>query len=148
MAQSKKVRGQGKVLEFKNRRATFDVAVEKTFEAGLILTGDEIKSIRSMRAQLNGAYVKMLGAKMVIVGMHLSEAGAPERSRPLLLHAKEIEEIEKAITQAGKTAVPLRLYLKRGWAKLEVGLGAGRKAHDKRNLIKERDLDRIERKGE
>lgn len=125
-----------------NRRAGFDVAIEQSFEAGLLLTGDEIKSIRAHRAQLNGAYIKFLAGRPILVGMHLSAAKDPERIRPLLLNESEILEIDALLQTKGKAAVPLRLYLKGGWAKVQVGIGSGRKTRDKRSLLRERDIAR------
>jgi SsrA-binding protein len=125
-----------------NRKASFDVQIEQTYEAGLSLTGDEIKSIRAKRAQLSGSYVKFLSGKPVVIGLHLSLAKEPERVRNMLLHKKEISEIDQLLSAKGKVAVPLDLYLKGGWAKISVGVGVGRKRFDKRELIKRRDLDR------
>ncbi len=138
-----------------NRRARFDVAVEETFEAGLVLSGDEIKSIRAKRVQLTGAYVKLMSGgrnpaalpQPVVVGMHLSAAKEPERSRPLLLNAKELRALQELVSAKGKTAVPLAVILRRGWAKLQVGVGTGRKKRDKRELLKERDIERDEARG-
>jgi SsrA-binding protein len=133
-----------------NRRARFDLAVEETLEAGLVLTGDEIKSIRADRVQLTGAYVKLLKGKKklprpVLVGMHLSLAKDPERTRDVLLKARELESLVEALNQKGKTAVPLNVHFKRGWAKLLLGVGKGRKKYDKRELLKQRDLERQQR---
>lgn len=131
-----------------NRKARFDVQVERTFEAGLQLTGDEIKSVRAGRLQLNGGYVRIMGGgkgalpRLVLVGSHLSAAHEPERTRTLLLHAAEIRDIQEMVENRGWTAVPLDLHLKRGWAKLLVGVGRGRKQHDKRQLLRERDIAR------
>lgn len=129
-----------------NRRARFEVAIEETLEAGLALTSDEIKSIRADRVQLTGGYVKLLGAadlpEPVVVGLHLSAAVQPERTRKLLLHAREIRHLQEELNTKGKTAVPLRIYFKRGWAKVEIGIGRGRKQHDKRRLLRERDIAR------
>lgn len=135
-----------------NRRASFDVAVEQTFEAGLQLTGDEIKSIRHNHAQLNGAYIKFLSGRPILIGMHLSEAAEPERTRQLLLNEKEILEIDALLQAKGKAAVPLSLYFKGRWAKVNIGVGSGRKARDKRSLLRERDIARdmegeIKRRG-
>lgn len=133
-----------------NRRARFDIAVEETVEAGIVLTGDEIKSIRASRIQMTGAYVKLMrggkvsGAlpKAVVVGMHLSAAKEPERVRPLLLHAKEIRWLDEVVSAQGKTAVPLEVHFKQGWAKVTIGVGKGRKKYDKRQLLKERAVQR------
>ncbi len=135
-----------------NRKARFDIAVESTFEAGIVLTGDEIKSIRADRVQLTGAYVRLMHGpartglpKAVLIGAHLSLAADPDRVRPLLLKAKEIREIANDIETKGKTAVPLSIHYKRGWAKVLIGVGKGRKAYDKRQLLKDRDVDRQQR---
>lgn len=141
-----------------NRRARFDIAVEETLEAGIALTGDEIKSIRAKRAQLTGGYVKLLQGsnpqalpKAVVVGLHLGLAAEPERVRPLLLHSREVRFLQEQLSAKGKTAVPLDLHMKRGWAKLLVGIGVGRKKADKRNLLRERavlrDLEQSAKQG-
>lgn len=142
---------RGKAAE--NRKALFDVAIEEELEAGIVLTSDEIKSIREGRVQLTGAYVKVMQGggnrvpRVVIVGSHLSAAKDPDRSRPLLLHAAEVRHLADMLSRQGKTAVPLRIILKRGWAKVVIGIGTGRKKRDKRQLIKERDLDREARRS-
>lgn len=133
-----------------NRRASFDVAIEEQLEAGIVLTSDEIKAIRANRAVLTGAYVKLLrgknGApKPVVVGMNLGTAIEPLRTRPLLLHQAEIKHLDDLLSIKGQTAIPMSLTMKRGWAKLTVGIGAGRKHFDKRQLLRERDLEREQR---
>ena len=141
-----------------NKRARFDVAVEDSMEAGLVLTGDEIKSIRAGRAEISGAYIKLLYGgrnsnlgqrgesavlpEVVLVGAHFQLAAVPDRSRKLLLHKKQITEIAEQLNEKGSTVVPLKLLLKHGYAKLEIGVGKGRKKYDKRELLKQRDLDR------
>ena len=125
-----------------NRKAGFDVQVEDTYEAGLALTGDEIKSIRAKRANLSGSYVKFLSGRPVLIGLHLAQAQDPERVRYLLLNAKEVREIRERLDTKGRAAVPLRLYIKKGWAKLLIGVGTGRRQYDKRELLRSRDLDR------
>jgi len=126
----------------RNRKAGFDVAIQDTWEAGLMLTGDEIKSIRAGRVQLIGGYVRILNEGPVVLGIHLSLAKNPDRVRKLLLSKKEIEKLDSALRVKGKIAVPLDIHYKHGWAKLTIGIGVGRKAHDKRELLKKRDLDR------
>lgn len=125
-----------------NKKASFEVAVEETFEAGLVLTGDEIKSIRANRVQLTGSYIKFLQNSPYVVGLHLALAQAPDRSRKLLLHEKEITTVRELLQAKGKTAVPLNIYIHRGWAKLTFGVGSGRKTYQKRELLKRRDEDR------
>lgn len=137
-----------------NRKARFDVAVEEYLEAGIVLTGDEIKSIRADRIQLTGAYVKLMSGGRehnhlpipVLIGMHLSAAKDPERSRPLLLHAKEVRYLQEQLATKGKTAVPLSVFLRKGWAKVKIGIGSGRKRHDKRQLLRERAVLRDHQK--
>ena len=130
-----------------NRKANFDIAVERTLEAGLVLTGDEIKSIRAERAQLTGGFIRFLGGRPYVIAMHLSLAKEPERSRPLLLKKGELSELRQDLQQKGRVAVPLDLYIKRGWAKLSIGVGTGRKRYDKRELLKKRDLERDARQA-
>ena len=130
-----------------NRKATFNVAVADTYEAGIQLTGDEIKSIRQGRLQLNGAYVRLLKSRqevpeVVLVGMNLSGAAEPERTRKLLLNKREIEELRELLDSKGRVVTPLDIHFVRGWAKLKIGVGTGRKNYDKRQLLKERDIDR------
>ena len=132
----------GVVSVARNRKAGFDVAIQDTWEAGLMLTGDEIKSIRAGRVQLIGGYVRILNEGPVVLGIHLSLAKNPDRVRKLLLSKKEIEKLDSALRVKGKIAVPLDIHYKHGWAKLTIGIGVGRKAHDKRELLKKRDLDR------
>lgn len=137
----------GKRVQRENRRARFDVAVEETLEAGLVLTGDEIKSIRQDRVQLTGAFVRLVAdrgelPRPVVVGLHLSAAKEPERTKALLLHEKEVLHLQELVSAKGKTAVPLKVYLRRGWAKLEIGIGSGRKRHDKRRLLRDRAIER------
>jgi SsrA-binding protein len=132
-----------------NRKASFDISIQQSYEAGIVLTGEEIKGIRAKRMHITGAYVKFLSGRgknksdpeAYLVGMHISQASEPERSRKLLLHAKEIGEIHKALSTKGNVAVPLKIYFKHGWAKVSVGVGVGRKSRDKRNLLKQRDAE-------
>ena len=128
-----------------NRKAHFDVEVEQRFKAGLILTGDEIKSIRAGRMQLTGSYIRFLQKGPAVVGLHLSLAKEPERSRFLLLHAEEVKRLQELLQVKGKVAVPLEIFIEKGWAKLTIGVGVGRKKYDKRELLKKRDLERQER---
>ena len=130
-----------------NRKATFDTSIDHTLVAGLVLTGDEIKSIRAGRVQLTGGYVKLLSGEPYVVGMHLSLAAVPDRSRKLLLKASEIAQLAKELQTKGRVAVPVKVFLQHGWAKLSVGVGSGRKRYDKRELLKKRDIDR-EQRGE
>ena len=141
MTQDKKV----KKVRAENRKANFDVAVEERIEAGLVLSGDEIKSIRADRIQLTGSFIRLVNGQVKVVGMHLSLAAEPERTRSILLHASEIETLRKALQIKGKVAVPLDVHFHKGWAKLTIGIGSGRKNRDKRQLLKERDQEREQR---
>ena len=132
-----------------NRRARHDYAIEQTIEAGLVLTGTEIKSIRAGRANLAEAYARIERGEAWLIGAHIApyEQGnrnnhEPTRTRKLLLHRDQIAELTGLQAAKGLTIVPLRLYIRRGRAKLELGLAKGRKKHDKRELEKSRDWQR------
>lgn len=126
-----------------NRRARFDYEILDTLEAGLILTGPEIKAVRSGQVQLVGSYVKMIGDEIFWIGGHISVIqGDPQRTRKLLLNRHEIDELAGKLLEKRLTAVPLSLYLSKGRAKLELGLGRHRKKKDKREVIKKREIER------
>ena len=128
-----------------NRRAFHDFAFEDRYEAGLALTGSEVKSLREGRANLKDSYARFFGEELFLVGAHVSPYAPasqfghePERHRKLLLHRREIDKLRGKIQERGLTLVPLRLYWVKGRAKVELGLGRGKKLHDKREAIKER----------
>jgi SsrA-binding protein len=132
-----------------NRRARHEYNVEETVEAGLVLTGTEIKSIRAGRANLAEAYARIERGEAWLIGAHIApyeQASRfnhePTRTRKLLLHRDQIAELAGKTQTRGYTLVPLRLYLRDGLAKVELGLARGRKAHDKRRVIAERDARR------
>jgi SsrA-binding protein len=132
-----------------NRRARYDYAVEQTLEAGIVLTGTEIKSIRAGRVNLGDAYARIEHGEAILVGAHIApyEQGnrynhEPLRTRKLLLHRDQIAELAGLSQAKGLTIVPLRLYLRKGLAKLELGVARGKKTHDKRRTIAERDARR------
>jgi len=132
-----------------NRKATHDYHILRTVEAGLSLLGSEIKSIRNGHVSIREAYVRPQNGELWLVGAHVAHYAPasranhdPTRSRRLLLHRKEIRELEREVQSAGNTLVPLRLYLKDGKAKLEIALARGKKAYDKRAAIAERDAER------
>lgn len=132
-----------------NKKARFEYFILETFEAGLVLKGTEIKSIRSGQISLQEAYVRTDGKEIWLVGAHVApyeHASAfqhdPKRDRKLLLHKKEIRKLFDEIRIKGMTIVPMRVYLKGGKAKLEIGLAKGKKQYDKRESIKERDIER------
>jgi SsrA-binding protein len=132
-----------------NRRARHDYAIEETLEAGIVLTGTEIKSVREHRVNIAEAYVRMELGEAWLVGAHIAEFAqgnrnnhAPTRTRKLLLHRDQITELLGLQSAKGLTIVPLKMYLTRGVAKLEIGVARGKKAHDKRRSIAERDMRR------
>jgi SsrA-binding protein len=132
-----------------NRKARHEFSIEDTLEAGLVLTGTEVKSLRQGRANLQDAYCTIDKGQMVMLNCHISpyEQGnifnhEPMRPRPLLLHRKELERWGKAVAQKGYTIIPLKLYFKNGFAKVEIGLARGKKLYDKREDIAERDTKR------
>jgi SsrA-binding protein len=132
-----------------NRRARHDYAVEDTLEAGIVLTGTEIKSVRAHRVNIAEAYVRIDHGEAWLVGAHIAEYAqgnrnnhVPNRTRKLLLHRDQISELLGLQSAKGLTLVPLKMYIHRGNAKLEVGVARGKKAHDKRRTIAERDMRR------
>ena len=133
-----------------NRRAKFDYQLEKTFEAGVVLEGWEVKSIRANQAQLSDSYVLVRDGEAWLLGSQISPLSSasthvspdPQRTRKLLLNAKEIAEIFRATQAKGSTCVAMALYWKGPRVKCEVALGKGKKQHDKRSTEKERDWQR------
>lgn len=133
-----------------NRRALHDYEILDRIDAGIALTGSEIKSVRAGRVSLQEAYARPDKGEVWLVGAHIAEYGPasynghePRRSRRLLLHRAQIREIEREVEAKGLTLVPLKLYLnKRGLAKLELAIGRGRRQYDKRTAIAKRDADR------
>ena len=127
-----------------NRQAYFNYFISDKFEAGLVLSGSEVKSIREGRVNLKDAYVRIFNGEAHVVGMHISpyshiersDSFDPTKSRKLLLHKQEIEKLTGLISKKGFTCIPLSIYFKRGIAKLEIGIGKGKKEHDKRDSIK------------
>jgi len=141
-----------------NRRARHDYFIEESIEAGLVLTGSEVKSLRAGKANLKDSYARIDRGEAWLANAHISEYGPasqfghePTRKRKLLLHGKEIDRLAGKTKERGLTLVPLRLYFKNGRAKVELGLGRGKKQYDKRESIKEREsgreMDRAMRRG-
>ena len=139
----------GKLIA-ENRRARFDYFLEQTFEAGLALTGSEVKSLRNGRANIAESYAAVEGDQIMLVNADIppyAQANRfnhePRRPRKLLLHRKEIDRLIGAVQREGRTIVPTKLYWNdRGMAKLEIALAKGKKAHDKRETAAERDWQR------
>ena len=133
-----------------NKKARHFYEILGTMEAGIALTGSEVKSLRAGKVNFKDSYVKFTGNfEAFVSGLHISpyeNAGyaqhEPERDRKLLLHEHEIRAWKAKVEQKGLTVVPLKLYLKRGRVKLEIGLARGKNVHDRRDTLKERDLDR------
>ncbi|RMG90461.1 MAG: SsrA-binding protein SmpB [Zetaproteobacteria bacterium] len=134
-----------------NRRARHEYHILETYEAGIMLTGPEVKSVRAGQVNLAEAHCIVRGEQIWLIGCHISpykpaamhNPKDPARSRQLLLHKAEIRRLIGKLKEKGLTLVPLRLYFnERGYAKLEIGLARGKKLHDKRQALKERDVRR------
>ena len=133
-----------------NRKAFHDYFIEERLEAGLVLAGWEVKSIRAGRANLKEAYVVVKGGELMLIGAHMSPLATasthvhadPTRTRKLLMHREEINRLIGKVERAGYTLTPLDLHYKDGRIKLEIGLAKGKKQHDKRATIKEREWAR------
>ena len=131
-----------------NKKARHDYFIEQTFEAGIVLTGTEVKSIRQGKVNFKDSYAGIKDGEIFVYGMHISpyEKGNifnvdAERDRKLLMHKREINKLAGLIQQKGLTIVPLRLYFKNGKVKLEIGVARGKKLFDKRSDIAERDAN-------
>lgn len=136
-------------LVAQNKRARFDYDIQETFEAGIVLAGTEVKSLRQGRANLSDAYASVQDGEVWLLGVHIPEYTqgtwtnhAPRRDRKLLLHRREIDRLVGTLKEGGKALVPLSLYFTGGRAKVELGLGRGRKTHDKRQVLAERDAQK------
>lgn len=136
-----------------NRRARHDYEIEETIEAGLVLTGSEVKSLRAGKGQLKDSYARVKNGEVWLLQAHISEYAPaarfghdPTRPRKLLLHKREIARLGGKVREKGLTLIPLRIYFKHGRAKVELGLARGKKLYDKRAATRERDAQReIER---
>jgi len=132
-----------------NRRAWHDYEILARFEAGIVLTGSEIKSVREHKVQLQGSYARIKDGEVWLIGAHIAPyrnagyaAHDPTRDRKLLLHKQEIRRIARMVEEKGLTLVPLSMYFKRGKAKVELGVGRGLKRYDKREALKQHDQQR------
>ncbi|MFN5931301.1 MAG: SsrA-binding protein SmpB [Sphingobacteriales bacterium] len=142
-------------MEIKNRSAFFEYQIDDKIDAGMVLTGTEVKSLRAGKASFNDSYCLFQGDELYIRSLHISEYTQgtynnhnPVRERKLLLNKKELRKWQAKIKEKGYTIIPLRIYFSEsGKAKIQIGLARGKKLHDKRESIKERDakreLDRI-----
>src|SRR6476646_7195970 len=142
-----KEHGQKRIAQ--NKKARHDYHIEDTFEAGLVLMGTEVKSLRAGRATLGDGFVDIDGGEAWLHGVHIPEYSqgtwtnhSARRKRKLLLHKGEIDKLERKIAEKGFTIVPLSLYFKDGRAKVEIGLAKGKKEYDKRHSLAERQANR------
>lgn len=132
-----------------NKKAHYDYEITETFEAGIVLTGTEIKSVRQARINIRDGFARVRNGEVWLSNVHISPFDEgniwnvdPTRSRKLLLHKKQIVKIEAEISQAGMSFVPLRVYIKDGFAKVLMGLAKGKKNYDKRETIKRKEQNR------
>ncbi|MET7748991.1 SsrA-binding protein SmpB [Micromonospora sp. NPDC005367] len=132
-----------------NKKARHDYTILKTYEAGIVLAGTEVKSLREGRASLVDAFAQERDGEIMLYGLHIAEYGfgswtnhQPRRTRKLLLHRVEIERILARTREGGFTLVPLSMYFENGWAKVELALARGRRSYDKRQALAERDANR------
>lgn len=141
---------QQPTVDIKNRRASFEYSFIEKYIAGIQLTGTEIKSIRANQANISDAYCVFINDELYVKHMHIAEYEKgtynnhePKRDRKLLLQAKELKKLKSKVQDVGVTIIPVRLFInEKGFAKLEIALAKGKKLHDKRDSIKERDIDR------
>lgn len=140
---------QGRKLIASNKKARYEYAIEDTFEAGMMLTGTEVKSLRAGRASLIDGYAAIKDGEVWLHGVHIAEYTEgtwnnhePRRPRKLLLHGHEIDKLIQKTKEKGFTIVPLSLYFKDGKAKVEIGVARGKKIHDKRQALAERQATR------
>jgi SsrA-binding protein len=133
-----------------NKKAYHDYHIDETIEAGLVLEGNEVKSLREGKANIRDSYARIIGEEIFLVSAHISpytkadsfRESEPRRTRKLLLHKKEIKRLTGKTREKGITLVPTKMYFKNGRAKIELGLAKGKKLYDKRETIKKKDLDR------
>ena len=132
-----------------NKRARRDYAIDETYEAGMVLVGTEVKACIQGKAHLKDSYARIKDGEIFLVGSHISPYSHgnqfnhdPDRTRKLLMHRREIRKLYGKTRERGFTLVPVRMYFKDGKAKVEVGLGKGKKLYDKREALKRRDMER------
>ena len=132
-----------------NRRARFDYEILDTLEAGIVLLGTEIKAVREGRGNISGSFARQENGEMWLFNAHIAQYSAggihthdPARPRKLLLHKQQLARLAKQVDERGLTIVPLRLYIRRHRAKLEIGVARGRRRHDKRRAIIDRERER------
>jgi len=138
-----------------NRKARFEYHIDETYEAGLALVGSEVKSLREGRVDFRDAYAAFDGDELWLYDLHIPEYvfanrfnHEPGRPRKLLLRRRELNRLMGKVQQQGYTLIPTRLYFKRGFAKVEIGLAKGKRQYDKREAIRQRDQDRLRDRGD
>ena len=136
-----------------NRRARYDYEILQTYDAGLVLAGAEVKSLRAGRASLGDAYAAAEGNELFLYNLHIARYGKsgaypldPRRPRKLLLSRAEINRIARAMAQKNLTLIPLKIYFSRGYAKVEIALARGKRKYDKRDKIREKDETKLDRR--
>ena len=141
-------KGEGNLLA-QNKKARHDYHIVETIEAGIVLTGTEIKSVRAARIQLKDGFAQIKNNEVWLVNVHIApfEQGNiwnsdPERTRKLLMKKREIQHLANELKGTGMTLIPLKIYLKDGFAKVLIGLAKGKKSYDKREDLKRKDIDR------
>ncbi|MEU9825353.1 SsrA-binding protein SmpB [Micromonospora chersina] len=142
-------RETGRKLVASNKKARHDYTILKTYEAGIVLAGTEVKSLREGRVSLVDAFAQERDGEIMLYGLHIAEYGfgtwtnhQPRRTRKLLLNRVEIARILEKLRDGGVTLVPLSMYFSNGWAKVELGLARGRRSYDMRQALAERDANR------
>lgn len=142
-------REKGRKIVASNRKARHDYAISDTYEAGISLTGTEVKSLRASRASLVDAFAQVSDGEVFLHGMHIPEYAQgtwtnhePRRVRKLLLKRIEIDRLIGKVKESGLTLIPLSVYFSDGWAKVEIGLARGKRTYDKRQDLAKRDADR------
>lgn len=140
-------------ITINNKKAYHEYFITDTYEAGIVLFGTEIKSIRQGKANLSDSYCSFKGNELFVIGMHISEydnasfkSHDPKRERKLLLTSRELRKLKIQVNEKGFTIVPTKMYIKRGLCKVEIALAKGKHTYDKKESLKEKDIDReIER---
>jgi SsrA-binding protein len=142
-------REKGRKLVAQNKKARYDYSIEDVFEAGMVLTGTEVKSLRAGRASLTDGYATLDDGEMWLRGVHIPEYTQgtwtnhePRRARKLLLHKEELRRISAKVKESGVTLVPLKIYFQDSYAKVEIAVARGRRSYDKRQAIAERESKR------
>jgi len=140
-------------MEIENRKARYDYFIDDTYECGIVLKGTEIKSIREGKANLKDSYAIIKNNELYLLNMHISEYESgnifnhdEKRTRKLLAHKKEIFKMRDKLNIEGYTLIPLKLYFKNGKAKVLIGVAKGKKTYDKKQSLKERDIDKYNKK--